>query len=111
MKPTPILPDDAALDGLRVIRSVGLAQVLPELRLDDGAAEYRLVGYSRGLRATLEVRAGDRHFAVKCFARDPSAEVEMYATLAHAGVASEGSGIRVPRLLAFEHRLKIIAFD
>jgi len=111
VKPTFLLPDDAGLDGLRAIREQGLARAVPELHLADETAQVQLVGYSRGLRATLEVRAGDRHFTVKCFARDPSAEADLYATLAKAGLASEDSGIRVPRLLAFERRLKMVAIS
>src|SRR5262245_28316992 len=108
MKPTDLLPDDATLPGLVAIRAVGLARAVPGLHLGDEPVQLRLVGYSRGLRATLEAHAGDRHFAIKCFARDPSAEAEAYAFLESAGLASDGSGIRVPRVLAFERPLMIL---
>lgn len=111
MKPTLSLPDDAALPGLAAIGALGLARAVPQLQLGDEPVEVLLVGYSRGLRATLEVRAGDRHFAVKCFARDPSSEADAYTILERAGLASGRSGIRVPRLLVFERPLMTLAIS
>ncbi len=44
----------------------------PTTDLPDDAA---LRGYSPGARATLEVRVGQRRFAVKAYADDPTPEV------------------------------------
>src|SRR5262245_24215128 len=111
MKPTDILPDDASLPGLAAIRVLGLGRAVPELELGDQPVELKLVGYSRGLRATLEVRAGDRHFAVKCYARDSEAEAGLYEALACAGLASDGAEVQVPRLLAKEGTLTILVLS
>src|SRR5437867_6407084 len=99
MKPTTELPEDREIPALVAIRDKGLARAIPALRLDGCCAELLLRGYSRGKRATIEVRAGVRHFAVKAYSSDPALEVALYERLAAAGLAGD-SGIRVPPLLA-----------
>src|SRR3989441_12511843 len=71
VKATSELPDDPALPGLAAIRAWGLAVAIPALGLGDRPVELTLRGYTPGSRATLEVRAGDRHFALKLYAEDP----------------------------------------
>jgi predicted transcriptional regulator len=109
MKPTNVLPDDPGLPGLRAIREQGLRSLLPNLSFGDGPIELTLCGYSRGLRATLEVRAGALHFAVKCYARDAAAEAGFYDSMGRAGLAADDSAIRVPRLLFWDPDLWIMA--
>src|SRR5213079_2513234 len=58
MKPTTELPADPALPGIEAIRTLGLARVIPQLELEAGAGEIRLVGYTPGARATLEAHLG-----------------------------------------------------
>ena len=72
MKPTTVLPDDPALPGLRAIRAVGVAGAILTLGFDDAPVELRLRAYKPGKHATLEARAGHRHFAVKAYAQDPA---------------------------------------
>jgi aminoglycoside phosphotransferase (APT) family kinase protein len=107
MKTTPTLPDDPALPALAAIRTEGLAKLCPSLGLAGRPVELLLCGYSPGLRATLEARAGDRRVAVKVYAKDPAPEAELYETLAAAGLASN-SGARVPPLLAWERGLRVL---
>ena len=107
MKPTTELPDDPALPGLAAIRAHGLARAIPALGLEDAPVELVLCGYKRGDRATLEVRTGDRHFAVKAYAGDAASEADLYRALAAAGLAG-ASGPRVPRLLAWQRDLEIV---
>jgi predicted transcriptional regulator len=109
MKPTNVLPDDPGLPGLRSIRERGLRPLLPGVELDDEAIELTLCGYSRGLRATLEVRCGTRQFTVKCYARDPSAEAGFYAAMGRAGLCADDSPVRVPRLLHWDPGLRLMA--
>src|SRR2546423_9135850 len=71
MKPTTELPVDPALPGIEAIRALGLARAIPQLELEAGAGEIRLVGYTPGARATLEAHLGSRHVAIKLYPRDP----------------------------------------
>lgn len=107
MKPTTVLPDDRALPGLTVVRDRGLNAAIPSLGLDGRPIELVLRGYTPGFRATLEARAGDRRFAVKAYADDPSAEAALYRALAGCGLASD-AGARVPPLLAYQRDLKVL---
>ncbi len=108
MKATTELPDDAALPALAAIRAWGLAVAIPALGLDDRPVELTLRGYTPGSRATFEVRAGGRHFALKLYDEDPEPEAELYEALAAAGLASEGP-VRVPPLLARDRTLRVLA--
>ena len=85
MKPTTELPDDPALPGLLAIRTVGLGRVVPALELGGGPEAIRLVGYTPGSRATLEVRSGRRRFTLKAYAHDAEPEAALYQALAAAG--------------------------
>jgi predicted transcriptional regulator len=109
MKPTNVLPDDPGLPGLRAIRDQGLRPLLPRTSFGDEPIELTLCGYSRGLRATLEVRAGALRFAVKCYARDASPEAGFYDSMGRAGLTAEESPVRVPRLLHWDPELMIMA--
>ncbi|TAL01745.1 MAG: hypothetical protein EPO07_08015 [Verrucomicrobia bacterium] len=102
------LPDDRLLPGLAAIRTHGLAHVLPGLKLENQPIQFTLLRYHAGRRAAIEVRAGQRHFALKVGATDPSSEVEIHEALASAGVAS-GLGARVPPLLAWNRELRVMA--
>ena len=104
------LPDDRALPALRTIRTSGLAAAMPDLRLGDGPVELRLLNYVPGSRATLDARVGNRRFAVKLYADDPAPEAEAYQRLADEGLAQD-IGARVPRLLAWERDLRILAIS
>ncbi|TAL01744.1 MAG: hypothetical protein EPO07_08010 [Verrucomicrobia bacterium] len=104
---TTEIPEDRAMPALARIHDVGLARAIPALRLGDGEVELTLRGFSPGLRATLEARAGGRRFAVKIYADDPSDEAGLYQSLALAGLAG-GSGARVPPLLAWERELRVL---
>jgi hypothetical protein len=99
MKPTTELPDDPALPGLLAIRRLGLARAVPSLGFDGGPETIRMVGYTPGSRATLEVRVATRRVAVKAYAEDPAPEAELYVALA---------GSRVPPLLGWERDLRIL---
>src|SRR5947199_10119366 len=108
MKPTPTLPDAPALPALAAIRALGLAGAIPALGRDDGPFELTLRGYTPVLRATFEVRAGDRHFALKLYAEDPEPEAELYEALAAVGLVGE-EPVRVPPLLARDRSLQVLA--
>src|ERR1041384_1989671 len=108
MNTTTQIPNDAALPGLTVIHTKGLARALPALDLDGCAVELSLCGYSPGSRATFEVRAGQRHFAVKAFADDPAPEAALYEALAAAGRA-DNARVYVPPLLAWNRELRLLA--
>ena len=116
MKPTTVLPDDPALPGLRAIRAVGVAGAMLALGFDDAPVELRLRAYKPGRHATLEARAGHRHFAVKAYAQDPAPEAALYQALAAVGLASswpgpglpDEAGVRVPPLLAWERDLRVL---
>jgi aminoglycoside phosphotransferase (APT) family kinase protein len=69
-----------------------------------------LCGYSPGVRATFDVRAGGQRFALKVYAKDPSLEVELHKALEEAGLAGD-SGPRAPRLLAWEPGLRMFAIS
>jgi len=107
VKATTELPDDPALPALAAIRARGLAVAIPALGLDDRPVELTLRGYTPGSRATFEVRAGGRHFALKLYDEDPEPEAELYEALAAAGLASEGP-VRVPPLLARDRTLQLL---
>jgi len=111
MKATRTIPDDPGLPGLVSIRALGLDRAIPELELGEGPIDLRVLGYSRGSRATLEARAGDRHLVIKCYSGDPAAEADLYEFLAAAGLASHGSTLRVPRLLACRSPLRMLAIS
>src|SRR3989441_4361754 len=108
VKATTELPDDPALPALAAIRALGLAAAVPALGLDDRPVELTLRGYTPGSRATFEVRAGDRHFALKLYAEDPEPEAELYEALAAVGLVAEGP-VRVPPLLARDRSLQVVA--
>jgi len=108
MKPTTTLPDDPALPALAAIRALGLAAAIPALGLDDRPVELTLRGYTPGSRATFEVWAGDRHFALKLYAEDPEPEAELYEALAAVGLVGAGP-VRVPPLLARDRTLQVLA--
>jgi|SRR5690349_6674781 len=103
----PDIPDDPALPALAAIRTAGLAAAIPSLGLKGGPVELLLRGYTRGSRATFEARVGQRRFAVKAYADDPTPEAELYDALAAAGLAGE-AGARVPPLLAWERDLRVL---
>src|SRR5947207_7853460 len=110
MRPTTELPDDPALPGLLAIRTVGLGRVGPARELGGGPEASRLVGYTPGSRATLEVRSGRRRFALKAYAHDAEPEAALYQALAAAGFGEGGrAGARVPPLLAWEPSLQVLA--
>jgi hypothetical protein len=109
MKPTLNLPDDPALPGLMAIRAAGLAVAMPALALPDAPVELLLCGYTPGSRVTLEVRAADRHFAVKAYADDPTPEAVLYQ--AFAAALAGATDIAVPRLLAWERDLRLLAIS
>lgn len=108
MESTLEIPVDPALPALAAIRSNGLAAALPEMRLKGPPDEFRLVGYTSGGRATIEVRIGDRHFGVKAYAKDPTPEVRLYRALEDAGLADDAR-VCVPRLLGWNPALRLIA--
>ena len=113
MIPTADLPQDAALPGLAAIRSRGLARILPALGLR-GRVELLLRGYSEGKRATFEACSGDRRIAIKLCAGDAEPEACLYRELSARGLAPPpdaecGSGARVPRLLAWDRKLHLLA--
>src|SRR5256884_9112204 len=107
MKPTTELPVDPALPGIEAIRALGLARAIPQLELEAGAGEIRLIGYTPGARATLETHGGPGHLAIKLSAHAPAPEAELYEALARAGLAGD-AGPRVPPLLARQHDLRIL---
>src|SRR5438034_9717338 len=107
MARTTELPEDPALPGIAAIRRSGLAGAIPALGLAGGPAKLRLRRYHRGMRAVLEARAGQRHFAVKVCALDPEPEAHVHKALAAAGLAGD-SGERVPPLLAWDHDLRVL---
>ena len=78
MSATAELFVDPALPGLAVIRAQGLGAALPELDLGDRPVELRLCSHAPGSRATFEVRAGDRRFAIKLYADDAAPEAERH---------------------------------
>jgi len=102
------LPVDPALPGLAAIRAQGLAGAMPALELGDRPVELRLCSHAPGSRATFDVRAGDRRFALKLYADDAAPEAELYGALTRAGLAGD-RGARVPRLLTWERDLGVLA--
>ena len=101
------LPDDAALPALAAIRSCGLAGAMPTLGLGDCSVQLLMRRYHSGRRAAVEARAGPHHFALKLYAEDPSAEAAVHEALAAAGLAGD-SGVRVPPLIAWDRRLRVL---
>ena len=101
------LPDDPALPGLVTIRASGLAAAVPASCLGEGPVEVLLRGHTRGKRATLEVRAGERHFAVKLYAEDPAAEAALYEAIA-AEPQTTAAAARVPQLLAWDREARLL---
>ena len=104
------LPDDPAIPAIAALRANGPSAILPTLDLGDARVELTLRGHDRGYGAIFEAVAGDRHFALKAYAGDPSPEVALYQALAAAGLAGD-SGPRVPRLLAWEPALHLFAIS
>src|SRR5438128_4943625 len=104
MLPTTALPDDPALPGLAAIRRAGLDRALPALGFTGDCDLLQLCGYTSGERATIEVRAAGRHFAVKAYAEDPTLEAALYEAFAVAGPA-HGANVYLPRLLASDREL------
>lgn len=107
MTATVDLPVDPSLPGLVAIRDAGLPRAIPALSLRH--VELSVLRYTRGSHATLEALTERRRLAVKVYAEDPTPQVELYNALAAAGLTGE-SGARVPPLLAFERRLKMLVF-
>lgn len=101
------LPNDPALPGLVAIRQRGLARAIPALELGDGPVELINRGYTEGSRITIEVRAGERRFAVKAYADDPSKEAFLYQGLSDAGLTG-ASGCCAPPLLLWERGLRVL---
>jgi phosphotransferase family enzyme len=99
-----VLPEDAALPGLTAIRARGVAEVMPMLGLDGNPVELVVCRYATGRRIALEVRSGDRHFALKAYAEPPEEEVELYQAL-----AGGSHGVRVPPLLGWNRELGVMA--
>src|SRR5262245_55424229 len=92
------------------IRSLGLGRAIRGLGLGDDPVPLRLWGYSEGSRATLEARVGGQRIALKCYAEDPGEEAALYDTLA-AEFAKRDLGVRVPRLLAWDRELRVLAIS
>ena len=103
---TAVLPEDRALPGLAAIRARGLAAAMPMLGLEGRPVELTVCRYATGRRVAIEVRSGDRHFAVKAYARPPEREVELYSAL-----AGRSLGVRVPQLLAWDRDLGLMAIE
>src|SRR5205814_1833496 len=108
VKATTEPPDDPALPALAAIRALGLAVAIPALGLDDRPVELTLRGYTPGSRATFEVRAGGRHFALTLSAEAPGPEAELDEALAAVRLVGEGP-VRVPPLLARDRSLQVLA--
>ena len=106
MQTTTELPDDPALPALEAIRASGLSGAIPALALE-GPVELHVRRYHPGFRATLEARAGDRHFALKAYAEDQAAEAVLYEALADSGLERDAE-VRVPPLLAWERDLRVL---
>jgi hypothetical protein len=104
------LPDDPALPGLVAIRQHGLAGAIPALGLKDSPVELINRGYTAGSRITLEARAGQRRFAVKAYADDPSNEAVLYQSLANAGLKG-ASECQAPALLLWERELRVLVIS
>ena len=107
---TRVIPEDPSILALADLRAGGLSALLPSLDLGRVPVQLELCGYSPGSRATFDVQAGNRRFALKVYAKDPSQEVALYKALAEAGLAGD-SGPRVPKLLAWEPGLRTFAIS
>ena len=102
---TADLPDDPALPALREIRAASQAggwRVFGGLPM-----EFLVRSYKPGKRVALEMRAGNRRFAIKAYSSDPALEAELYRALAVAGLGGD-SVIRVPPLLVYEGDLRMV---
>src|ERR1043166_8135990 len=110
MRPKPEIPCDPALPGLTRIRTAGLAAAIPALALAGAPRSAALCGYTPGCRATLEVWAGRRHFAVKSYAADPAAEAGLYRAFAEAR-RTRDTKVRTPALLAWNRALRVLAIE
>ena len=101
------LPEDASLPGLAAIRELGLGRAIPDLGLCSSPVDLINRAYTAGERITIEARAGERRFAVKAYAEDPSHEALLYQSLAGAGLAG-ASECRAPPLLVWERKLHVL---
>jgi len=101
------LPADPALPALVDLRAACRAGAFQAS--DPGARplEFLVRNYKPGRRVVIEVRAGRERFAVKVYSSDPALEVRLYVALAAAGLGGD-SVVRVPPLLAYEHRLRML---
>lgn len=100
------LPDDPGLPALAAIRASSVAKTIPALGLDGRSTEVTLCGYTAGRRATLQVRTGDRRIAVKAYSESPELEALLYAAL-----SGGYGGLHVPRLLAWDPQLRVVALE
>ena len=100
------LPHDGALPALEAIATSGIRAALPFLDLPPGSVEVTMRGYSEGKRMTLEVRAGDRRAAVKCYNMPPDLEANLYGT-----IAGSSGAVHVPRLLGCNPDLRVLALE
>lgn len=101
-----MLPDDSALPALAAIRAAGIGEAWPFLRLKRQPFDLTLVGYTEGKRATIEVRHGALHFAVKAYATPPELEARLYEAL-----GGGSGGVHVPRLLGWDRELRVLAIE
>jgi hypothetical protein len=101
------LPDDPELPALVALRDACRTDAPPVADIGGRTIEFLLCGYSRGSRATLEARDGNRRLAVKAYADDPAPEASLYEALATAGLGGD-SGARVPPLLLWERDLRVL---
>jgi len=100
------LPDDSAIPGLAAIRAMGTAAMV-SLGVFEDPVELRLRAHKHEVRATVEARAGTRHFAIKLYASDPTPVVELHQALARAGLTGD-SPVRVPPLLTWDRDLRLM---
>lgn len=115
MTPTLDIPEDAALPSLAVIRERGLARTLPALGLR-APVELVVRGYASGDRLTFEAQCGEQRLAVKAYADDPTREARLYRDMALLGLATgplnwKTTGVRVPKLLAWDRKLRLLVTD
>ncbi|HEY6223396.1 MAG TPA: phosphotransferase [Gemmatimonadales bacterium] len=100
------LPHDGAIPALGAIATSGIRGALPFLDLPSGTIDVTMRGYTEGKRMTLEVRAGDRRAAVKCYNMPPDLEAKLYAT-----IAGSSGAVRVPRLIGWDPDLRVMALE
>ena len=99
------LPHDPAIPGLKAIRAMGVAAIV-SLGAGEDPVELLLRKHKHELKATVEARGGNRHFAIELYASDPAPVVELYEALARAGLAGD-AGARVPPLLTWDRDLRL----